>query len=93
MPKYVNVEKAFEEITEFAGSATTKGAYAAYWKSAKAVRAMGAEPDVVKVVRCKDCIYYKRVLGAVGGWCDCEFTPFDMDPDDFCSHGKKEQGE
>lgn len=40
-------------------------------------------------IRCKDCKHYKKVLGAVGGWCDCEFTPFDMDPDDYCSHAEK----
>ena len=45
--------------------------------------------DVEKVVRCKDCKYYKQVQGAVGGWCDCELTPFDMDPEDFCSLGER----
>jgi hypothetical protein len=45
--------------------------------------------DAVEVVRCKDCNYYKKVKGAVGGWCDCELTPFDMDPDDFCSRGER----
>ena len=49
--------------------------------------------DVVEVVLCKDCVYYKKVQGAVGGWCDCELTPFDMDPEDFCSHGERKNNE
>ena len=48
-----------------------------------AIKALKNEP-----IHCKNCIHYKRVLGAVGGWCDCELTPFDMDPDDFCSRGE-----
>ena len=40
MAKYIDAEKAFEDLTDFAGSATTKAAYAAFWKSAKHVRAM-----------------------------------------------------
>ena len=42
MAKYIDAEKAFEEITDFAGSANTKGAYGAFWKAAKHVRAMPA---------------------------------------------------
>ena len=49
-------------------------------------------PDVVRVVRCKDCRYFgfyeysgrhfcKRPLGMVS----CVFTA----PDDFCSNGKR----
>ena len=49
--------------------------------------------DTVEVVRCKDYEHYKKVLGAVGGWCDCTFTPFDMDPDDYCSHAEKKINE
>lgn len=45
--------------------------------------------DVAPVVRCKDCVHYKQVQGAIGGWCDCELTPFDMDPNDFCSLGER----
>lgn len=46
--------------------------------------------NAVEVVYCKDCKHYKRVQGAIGGWCDCELTPFDMDPNDFCSHGERQ---
>ena len=51
------------------------------------------EGYAVLVVRCKDCKYYKQVKGAVGGWCDCELTPFDMDPNDFCSLGERKNDE
>lgn len=49
MAKHIDAEKAFEDLIDFAGSATTKGAYAAFWKSAKHVRAMPAI-DAVEVV-------------------------------------------
>lgn len=36
--KYINVDEAFEVITDFAGRAETKSAYGAYWKAAKAIK-------------------------------------------------------
>lgn len=49
MSKYIDADKAFETITDFAGRAETKGIYAAFWKSAKAVKKMPAA-DVEPVV-------------------------------------------
>lgn len=52
--------------------------------------------DVVEVIRCKDCMYYEDICGydcfhpkqehgcnSEGGEC------LNMNPDDFCSYGKK----
>lgn len=36
--KYIDVDEAFEVITDFAGQAETKSAYGAYWKAAKALK-------------------------------------------------------
>lgn len=47
--------------------------------------------EFVPVVHCKDCIHYKRVIGAVGGWCGCTYTDFETDPDDFCSFGTRKE--
>lgn len=47
--KLVDANKAFEEITDLAGQAETKGAYGAYWKAARVVQnmtAVEAEPVV-----------------------------------------------
>lgn len=44
-------------------------------------------PDVVRVVRCRDCRSYNKPKT---GWCeahlDCEH------PDDYCSYGKRKDG-
>ena len=44
------------------------------------------------IVRCGECKHYKTPVGAVGGWCECELTPFD-EPDDFCSYGESKEGQ
>lgn len=51
------------------------------------------DPDVVKVVRCKDCKYYAQTE-ELGGYCKCHSgeLPFDWyscGPDDFCSYGER----
>ena len=50
-------------------------------------------PDVVKVVRCKDCKYYAQSK-ELGGYCKCHsvelpFNWFPCEPDDFCSYGQR----
>ncbi len=47
--------------------------------------------DVVKVVRCKDCKYYKRFNGC-GNWCHKRIRSdieYHTKPNDFCSYGKR----
>ena len=45
------------------------------------------------IVRCRECKHYKTPVGAVGGWCECELTPFDTEPDGFCSYGESKEGQ
>lgn len=45
------------------------------------------------IVRCRECKHYKTPVGAVGGWCECELTPFDTEPDGFCSYGESKGGQ
>ena len=42
-------------------------------------------PNMVEVVRCKDCSIYKPVSQSCG---NCWRTNSIQHPDDFCSHGK-----
>lgn len=46
--EYIEREKAFDLITDFAGQASTKSAYSAFWKSAKAIKKIPTA-DVVAV--------------------------------------------
>ena len=91
MAEYIDREKAFEVITDFAGMATTKSAYSAFWKSAKALKKLPTA-DVVEVVRCKDCEYLLKDLSEKQAHL-CMRNPFcrkNVKIDDFCSFGKKE---
>lgn len=49
--------------------------------------------DVVEVVRCKDCNYYKKgFAGEHSNYCDCHSVTFDKffcKPNDFCSCGER----
>lgn len=42
--KYIDIDEAFEVITDFAGQAETKSAYGAYWKAAKAIKKLPSIP-------------------------------------------------
>lgn len=58
--------------------------------------------DAVEVVRCKYCKHaepYKRMNGAIGYYCHCEYSVFEYadrrkytpvrESDDFCSYGER----
>ena len=54
------------------------------------------DPDVIKVVRCKDCKYFELNNG--NSYCDfCSGSlPYDIflvDPNDFCKWGKRKENE
>ena len=60
MAEYIELEVAFNTITDLAGKALTRSAYEAIWKSARMLKKIPVA-DVVPVVRCKNCKYfYKR---------------------------------
>lgn len=83
---YIEREKAFEAITDFAGTATTKAAYSAFWKSAKVLNTLPTA-DVEEVVRCKNCKHLDRERFCVRG---VDGTGYKVVlPDDFCSYGER----
>lgn len=43
------------------------------------------DPDIVRVVRCKDCVWF-HALGT------CRNTDNGMEPDDYCSYGERKDG-
>lgn len=50
--------------------------------------------DVVEVVRCKDCIYFKESEVTNSCYCDWHREYFETYPNDYCSYGTpKERGE
>lgn len=51
--------------------------------------------DVVEVVRCKDCDYFKKCKEVEGvSWTGfCRYGDFHTDEDDFCSRGKRKEGD
>lgn len=55
--------------------------------------------DVVEVVRCKDCKYYKKNISCVGGlyngcseWLN-EGNEIEVREDDYCSYGERREDE
>jgi NADH pyrophosphatase NudC (nudix superfamily) len=54
---YIDREKAFEVITDFAGTATTKSVYAAFWKAANALKRL-PDSKVEEVIHAKWEINY-----------------------------------
>ena len=90
MSDLISRDTAFEIITDFAGKASTKSAYSAFWKCAKALKNMPTV-DAVPVVRCGECIYNRSVN------CDafpCRLTgAYPMHSNDFCSYGERKDGE
>lgn len=92
MAEYIDLEAAFNAITDLAGKASTRSAYEAIWKSARALKKIPAA-DVTPVVRCKDCNHYDM------GVCLKIYSDGNVHseawqsrkPEDFCSHGKRKE--
>lgn len=84
---FIDREVAFDMITDLAGMATTKAAYAAIWKSAKELNKIPAA-DVVKVVRCKDCKYL--MFSDCYGECGRGYLGI-VRPDCYCCYGEKKE--
>lgn len=64
-------------------------AYADGWNSA--ITLIDAQPtaDVVEVVRCKDCIYYREIESCGGEMCTNWVDWLPTSPNDFCSQGDR----
>lgn len=54
-----------------------------------AVKALAETADAVKVVRCKDCEYWKEGSGIFDFSPYCELTATKCDGEHFCSWGEK----
>ncbi len=63
------------------------------YSTAEAALAAWNTRQAPPIVRCRECKHYKTPVGAVGGWCECELTPFDTEPDGFCSYGESKGGQ
>ena len=94
--RLIDAEKAYEEVVDLSGQASTKSAYAAFWKAGKIIKKLPTV-DAVEVVRCKDCMYYDAKIHR----CDhpnlnydveCYDQWIDTEPDDFCSYGERRGG-
>lgn len=53
----------------------------------------GIAPDVVKVVRCKDCQYLYSAELNHAGFLICKASNMDITPNDYCSYGEREDNE
>ena len=95
MAEYIDLEAAFNAITDFAGKASTRSAYEAIWKSARALKKIPAA-DVAPVVHCKDCKHYLIVDEFEGGkryMCKVNhFSYLNNDGDmHYCSYGERKE--
>ena len=93
MSEYIEREVAFDMITDLAGMATTKAAYAAIWKSAKELNKIPAA-YIAEIVRCKDCKNYNKDYHR----CNLHSEEpdqystgfiFEMQEEDYCSYGER----
>lgn len=53
-------------------------------------------PDVVPVVRCRECRWYNAGSNDSESWSDCTLRygkHFNVGPDDFCSYGQRKEGD
>lgn len=49
--------------------------------------------DVVEVVRCKDCIFFKESEVTNSSCCDWHREYFETYPNDYCSYGERREQE
>ena len=100
--RLIDINKAFETVTDLAGQADTKSAYAAFWKAGRAIQNMNTV-DAVEVVRCKDCKH--GIYDEVEGLWKCVFSAeYEEEYGDyfgfiayytgeyFCANGEKRYG-
>ena len=61
-----------------------------YAEAVEALKVVAA--NVVEVVRCKDCVYYEIHKPRVFRNCERNNRLMPMNPNDYCSHGKRKDG-
>ena len=84
MSRYIDAEVLYRNLHEVGGCGAEKESWADGWDKAidEAIRILNKMPtaNVVKIVRCKDCKYYRDEYCGVLGFCE---------PDEFCSRGER----
>lgn len=87
--KLIDAHSAYEAVTDLSGQASTKSAYAAFWKAGKTVLNLPAV-DAVEVVRCKNCTVAVRDEYSGCYFCHGNHVPAEH----YCSYGerRKEDG-
>lgn len=48
--------------------------------------------DIVPVVRCKDCVYWREAVTNDKGFSICPASGMEITESDFCSYGEREDG-
>ena len=103
MPRYVDVieaEAAIKDLfadmprIEFMGNRRRwREENEQYLRCLEVLRSLPTA-DVVEVVRCKDCKYWKTVGASVAKFCTCIVnTEVMKDEDDYCSLGERKYNE
>ena len=73
-----------------------------YYTKEDAIQCVKAIPaaDVVEVVRCRECVHWKPIGSKAGNsFLDmeyigcCDFTNYCRSESDFCSYGKRKEGD
>ena len=95
MERYINVDETLKQIRE---DYTNLSVPTSWSKGVNfAIGRILRQPteDVVKVVRCKDCKYYRKNISCVGGlyngcseWLN-EGNEIEVREDGYCSYGEK----
>lgn len=90
MPKYIKVEDAIEAAS--VGCCELRGIFADIKKQLEAI----PTADVVEVVRCKDCLFWKLETDPIGIECEsgeaahyCNLESMITRSGDFCNYGRR----
>lgn len=67
------------------------GANMARMTLAAIFKSLPAAADVVKVVRCKDCIYRRKAKANGKGFLICPASGMEITEDDYCSYGERKE--
>ncbi len=92
MPRYIDANK-LEELCDIMAE-KCDGIGESIWNQFRTMVEFSPTADVVEVVRCRDCKYWKTVDACVAKFCTCIVnTEVMKDEDDYCSLGKRKDNE
>ena len=89
MARYIDADKVLNWISAMADIQGTFGKALCH-EFSKAVRSSEL-PDVEKVVRCKECIYWENGKGYTPYCNHPDSMLMDTNADDFCSYGERKE--